>query len=286
MRFSTKVIAVIIVAGAMLGCFLLAVPWLVQENRVRTGHHELDYRIMIHSMVPLENLTLIVPAPSVNGGKDAVPDLVQGLWYIIPTGSQVTPVRKGGAVMTLVRMPRFVPERHDFPVSIPEEHEAYGPGQKGNNTAAGSIGLPLEATRVSPGTAGTSGFAGTPSLAVVTLPVELGTRQEVERAIETRDPHGHEPLLYWGEGLVPVECSLPGTLTTRCYSYESRVFIDHESPGPVSLDIIVTAEGRNEWWELGWAGNSYTDRVIIHVEGDQKGWIPASGVLRTGDGRY
>lgn len=286
MRLSTKVIAVIIVAGAMLGCSLLAVPWLVQENRARTGHHELDYRIMIRSAVPLENLTLIVPAPSVNGGKDAVPDLVQGSWSGIPTGSQVALVREGWVVMTRVTVPRFVPERHEVPVSIPEEYGAYCPAGNGHYTAAGCDGLPPGATRVSPGTSGTSGFAGTPSLDMVTFPVELGTRREVERTIATRDPHGHEPLLYGGQGLVPVECSHPGTVTTRCYAYESRLFVDHGSPGPVSLDIVVTEEGRNEWWELGWSGNSYTDHVSIHLEDDRKGWIAATGVLRTGDGRY
>jgi hypothetical protein len=293
MKLSARVAAALIVAVAIIGCSLLVIPFLVHENRARTGLHELDYHIMVRSSSTLENLTLLVPAPSVNGGEDMAPDLLQGSWYGIPSGTRVSRVREHGGLMTMIMVPRFVPEHQGSPVSIPEEGRASSPAERGPATRGDDDRLPMETAvqsienvPVSIATAGTAEFTRGASLATVVIPVQVGARHMVERTIETRYPFGHEPLLQGSENLVPVECSLPGTVTTRCYTYVSRVSIDHGSPGPVEMDIVVTVSGRNEWWELGWSGNSYTDRVSAHLDGEKTGWIPADGAIRTGDGHY
>lgn len=117
-------------------------------------------------------------------------------------------------------------------------------------------------------------------------PYYTSVTQEVENEIDTRESLENEPGLAPRSNVVQVECDFPHPDRwedrLRCYSYESELYGEYEAS--VSTVISVGLWGENSWWNGGWNGNEYLDRVTGTVTGD--GWATASAGFREGMGNY
>lgn len=109
---------------------------------------------------------------------------------------------------------------------------------------------------------------------------------EAEGEIETREALENEPVLGPRSNLNQVECDFPHpdewADRLRCYSYESELYGEYD--GGVSTLVSVGLWGENSWWNGGWSGNEYLDRVSGTVTGE--GWAVASAGFREGMGNY
>lgn len=109
---------------------------------------------------------------------------------------------------------------------------------------------------------------------------------DVSREIDTREALDTEPGLSSRSSVEQVDCDFPypdrweGRL--RCYRYQSALY--GEYPEEVSTVISVGLSGANSWWQGGWNGNEYSNRVSGSVTG--KGWITASASFLQGSGNY
>ncbi|WP_456329193.1 hypothetical protein [Archaeoglobus sp.] len=68
----------------------------------------------------------------------------------------------------------------------------------------------------------------------------------------------------------------------KCYYYSSVLFFD-SYPG-INAGIYVSLEGRNEWFQMGWTGNEFSDYIFAFTTGE--GWKEVKGSLEAGKGRY
>jgi len=64
------------------------------------------------------------------------------------------------------------------------------------------------------------------------------------------------------------------------------IYVHYSSREGGNLTITISSGGMNQWWELGWSGNSYGEAIEVTVEYRQQGWIQGNGFLSTGSGRY
>lgn len=281
----------LLVTGLLL-LFAVAVPFVLSENRERTGHHVIEYSVRISSDTTLENLTLLIPLPSVNGTSTIGEGLAYGSGYGVPEGWNLSLERLNGSQFLKIADAEFVPERAAYPVPIgedPGENESRLQGKSTIRTiplATTSVIMNTRngsayAVRIGPGVNTTAAACELPIL----RPVEFGVREMVAATINTRDPFGMEPLLEPKEDLRETGCGTPVTKTARCFAYTSPVYIDYRSDGPSDIEISVSVHASNEWWELGWSSNSYTDRIFVSPP-DGKGWVTADGSLLIGNGRY
>ena len=117
-------------------------------------------------------------------------------------------------------------------------------------------------------------------------PYYLSTSVAMDREIDTREALGNEPTLGSHPDIERVDCDFPypdrweGRL--RCYRYESDLFGEYAENPPTLISVGFF--GENSWWNGGWSGNEYFDRVSGTVEGD--GWVSASASFREGSGNY
>lgn len=118
-----------------------------------------------------------------------------------------------------------------------------------------------------------------PSTITVLLPAD--------HSINTRDSLQNEMVLSPKYDLNQVQCDFPypDTRETQlaCFEYETLIYAEYIHGG--ALNIVVTLEGRNTWWILGWSGNSYRDQILARVDGES-GWQPVRGKLVQGEGLY
>lgn len=104
--------------------------------------------------------------------------------------------------------------------------------------------------------------------------------------VETRDPVGTEPVLPAVEGRTEAACPYPTTDEAVCYEFGTTVYLSYEAAADTAVVVVVSAEGRNEWFAGGWTGNGYRDSVSVRVTGPQDGWVTAEGNSVTGNGNY
>lgn len=286
MHIPGRVRAGILILAVLLILVFIAIPWMVNENRIRTGHHVTGYDIRISSDSDLKNLTLFLPVPSADGSySHHGEEIARGLGYNVPAGWNLSVVYAEGSPMLKVSGPGLVPERTGYPVPTHEETGQIGtqlypaPEVKPIPLATMTIIRADEenAVRISPG-----GITRAP----VIRPVTFGIRKTVNQWIDTRNPVGAEQLLYPKGPVSSVSCKSPYSETSRCYTYPSRIYVNYSSNENPDIDVTITLTGINEWWEMGWTTNSYTDRISTSPLRGQQGWITAEGDLRTGNGRY
>jgi len=115
----------------------------------------------------------------------------------------------------------------------------------------------------------------------------------VDHAIDTRTPLGKEPLFmpftvtgtFTGDGGVTEEgYYLAGGATG--FFIEVPFILSYDADDANVLAISTEFEGRNQWWVLGWQGNSYRERLSLDHTGVTDGMYPVRGVLITGEGVY
>jgi hypothetical protein len=104
--------------------------------------------------------------------------------------------------------------------------------------------------------------------------------------VKTREPVGSEPVLPATATRVEAACPIPTTERAVCYTYEAPVYLSYGTAPDTTVDVIVTFEGRNEWFAGGWTGNGYRDSLTVRATGPQEGWVDGEGTLLTGNGRY
>jgi len=295
MNFPARLLAgaIIAIILALLAYLVITVPAILEENREGTGHHVIEYTIRISSDTSLDNLTLLLPLPTVRGSFPLGDDLVNGSGYGVPPGWNLSLESQNGSPFLKITGAQFVPERTPYPVAIDEDDGENISHLRENFT---SRAIPLATTVFDRDTRIGTVYAvrtgegrnatGTVRNLSVLRPVELGVRRTIATAINTRDPFGSEPLLEPKEDIRETGAVTPVTRTARSFAYASPVYLDYRSDKPAKIEISVSVLGSNEWWELGWSSNSYTDRIFASLPDGGRGWVRAEGFLVTGNGRY
>jgi hypothetical protein len=238
---------------------LATLLWLGYSLKNESEFHELHYQVSVFAPSGLENVTFLLPVPSVHNITSLGEALVRGEGYGIPPDWSLSLEYLNDTPMLKIEAGAIIPGYHGYPIPLEE-------GQ-----------TPVQ----TPPPVATACSEETPVL----MPLQFGISQMVERSIDTRDPIGREPLLSSPELVRPVPCrDVPHT--GECYGYPAQVFVRYSSGGPGNITISISSGGMNQWWMGGWTGNSYDDGIDVTLVRDQQGWIQGEGLLSTGDGRY
>ncbi|MDH7510774.1 MAG: hypothetical protein QHH04_07000 [Methanolinea sp.] len=225
-------------------------------NEVASGSevHHFHYTITISSTSTIENVTILLPVPLLDGTPVLAEYLLSNTVSGVPPGWNLSLEAANGTPMLAIRADTMVPEYHGYPIAIE-------PGES-----------PLPPTRAP----GKEYSADTPVL----MPVSLGTIFPVNRTIDTRNPVGKEPLFSpGGEFRLQEEPTLPYA-KGRESEHTVPVSVSFSSGSPGALSISTSIEGTNAAWRGGWISHSYTDTVSVEVT-EPGGWIGARGVLIT-----
>lgn len=111
-----------------------------------------------------------------------------------------------------------------------------------------------------------------------------------DNIIDTRNATDNEPVLFPKYNMILSDIDdepYPSSRTPpKTQRYESFIYADYTTSPDANVEICVTLEGNNEWWVGGWAFNSYRDSICTTVTGEKHGWIPVTGELMEGEGRY
>lgn len=113
---------------------------------------------------------------------------------------------------------------------------------------------------------------------------------DAEQPIETRNPHGNEPLLS------PLELrprhldddAEDGLLDRQNFDASSTAHLEHGGEESADIGVLVTHRGGNEWWSFGWNGNWYETTVLANEapHGPEGEWIELRGSHTEGAGSY
>jgi hypothetical protein len=227
--------------------------------RKESEYHELRYQVDISTESVLENSTLLLPVPFIYNDSPLGEALVMGEGYSIPPDWRLSLEHVNDTPMLKIFAIKIVPEYHGYPIPIE-------PGSTPIRTP------PPTETAYS-------------NVTPVLIPLELGISQRVQRSIDTQNPFNREPLLSSPELLKSIPCQGP-SLPGRCYQYMVPIYVQYSSSGAGNLSISISGGGMNQWWELGWSGNSYNEAIEVTLEDNRQGWIQGEGFLSTGSGRY
>jgi|GEM_PF-444186 len=300
MRTPDYVQTVIVIVSAIIVLSFFAAAWTINDTRVKSARHTIFYDITISSEANLENLTLLLPVPLVNGSPAPGEDFVQDLSKKIPEGWRLSLVNVNSTPMLKIEAPRLVGNCSRYPVPITEgDSQSLALSGSLPVTAAQAIRpIPLETREIvntwnpvmiihPEGTTVFRNGTGCSPDTPVLLPIMLATRVNVDKTIDTRDPVGREPLLFTGRSAQPGACRSPITGSSRCSNYQSPVYIDYAGNKTWYISVSTSVSGFNEWWEVfGWTTNSYTDRISVLLKPGEKGRVMANGMVQTGNGRY
>jgi hypothetical protein len=248
--FVLIVILVVVAAG---------VYFLWDQSCRASERYDYTYEIGLSYNATIENVTLLVPVPELDGTPVLAGALVNGTGYGVPADWNLSIADVNGTHMLAIRAARMVPGYHAYPIPVE-------PG------ASLLSATPQTATEYS---------AGTPVL----MPVNLAVMIPGNRTIDTRDPLGHEPVFN------PEGEFIPADRTTTAYQgaaflHPVPVYIRYTSDRPADIGIHVSIEGVNSMWRGGWLSNVYRDRVVIELNNGVQGWVEGEGTLTTGNGVY
>lgn len=211
-----------------------------------------SYDVDISFTEPLYNVTLLLPYPS-PGFDPLLSDL-----YGLPDGWEARIVTLNETRFLSLTAAEMIPSYHGMPIPIEPGEENLPP------TVPPSDRYSEE----------------TPILS----PENLRIRYDPGRTIQTKHPEGSEPLLPF----TPSEggCAILGMGSEPCTAITSPVYLSYESSPDTSVEIWVRFSGNNEWWSLGWSGNSYSQLSSLQLTGPYDGWNEMQGDMVTGAGRY
>jgi hypothetical protein len=119
--------------------------------------------------------------------------------------------------------------------------------------------------------------------------IEVSVSMAPDYIIDTRNASDNEPVLFPKYNKILSDYDMPypsGRIPPKTQRYESFIYADYTASPDANVEICVTLEGRNEWWKGGWTSNSYRDSICTTVTGEKHGWIPVTGELMEGEGRY
>lgn len=119
-----------------------------------------------------------------------------------------------------------------------------------------------------------------------TRTVSVSVTRTATYPIETRTPVGESPTFFPAATRELTDCRVPYGDETACFDYRAPVYLSYDSAESVRVSGSVSVTGSNEWFAGGWTGNSYSDRVRFAVTGPRDGWIVANGTTEVGRGNY
>jgi hypothetical protein len=243
-------IVVLIVAG---------IGFVFNQSSYQSERHDYFYTIEFSYNTTINNVTLLLPVPELNGTPFFTESILNGTAYDLSTAWNLSIIPLNGTPMLAIRAARMVPEYHGYPVAIE-------PGV--------SI---LPATRVP----GHEYSEDTPVL----VPVTVAVMEHSSSPINTRDPLGHEPLFFPAGTFTPESCETSANVGVLL-SHPVPVYVSYSSDRPVSITLRVSVQGTNAIWRGGWESNTYSDSVAVEITDGMQGWIEGSGDLLTGEGVY
>jgi len=248
--FVLIVILVVVAAG---------VSFLWDRSCRASERHDYTYEIGLSYDTTIENVTLLVPVPELNGTPVLADSLANGTGFGVPADWNLSIEDVNGTPMLAIRAARMVPGYHAYPIPV----------EPGAN--------PLPAT---PQTA-TEYSTGTPAL----MPVNLAVMLPGNRTIDTRDPLGHEPVFFPDGQFTPADRTA-AAYRGDAFLHQVPVYVRYTSDRPAEIGIRVGIEGVNSMWRGGWLSNVYTDRVVIELQNGAQGWVEREALLTTGAGVY
>ena len=117
--------------------------------------------------------------------------------------------------------------------------------------------------------------------------IEVSVSMTPDYIIDTRNATDNEPILFPKYNMILSDYPYPSSgIPPKTQSYESFIYADYTASPDANVEICVTLEGGNEWWKGGWSSNSYRDHICTTVIGEKHGWIPVTGEIIEGEGRY
>jgi len=229
-----------------------------EQGASGSEQHYFHYTFDLSFSTTIENVTMLIPVPELNGTPVLADMVIQGNGSGVPDSWNLSIEEVNGSPMLAIRAERMVPQYHGYPIAIE-------PGQS-----------PLPITLVP----GTEYSIETPIL----QPVHFGTMLSVNRTIDTHDPFAQEPLFARCSTFTPEKdtgVQYRGTWN----SYTVPLYLDYSSDSGTEISIRTTFQGTNSIWRGGWVSNSYQDTITLDPV-TATGWIDASGNLYTGEGVY
>jgi hypothetical protein len=250
-------------------------------NRMEAESYDSVYRyeLTMSTTTPVDNAVLLIPVPAyyneTTGRNETVIDLAMVAFTNLDTENVTVRIDDvGGVPMLNVSTQRIEPlyKNRIEPIAIM-------PGQNESE-------LP-EPTHIYSNRSSEE----TPTL----LPMEMHMyRAGVDHDINTRNPLGTEPLFMPYTVLGSISGDDGGFTEEGYYLPEGVTGSFVEVPFILSYDagddnvlaISTEFEGGNQWWVLGWQGNTYRERLSLEHTGPAEGTYPVRGVLVTGEGVY
>ena len=253
-KWRIAVVILVILAGIMVIAWI-SVQW--EQNTRNSERHDVTYTIMLSVNTTIENVTLYLPVPELNGTPVLAGPFVNRTGYGVPEDWNITIISVEGRPMLSIRAPRMVPGYVGYPIPVE-------PGKTPDRTPV------PPATAFSPETP-------------VLVPVELITMESRPLAIDTGNPAGHEPVFSPRGGYTPVHTNGPvvqGTVS----SYRVPLYISYAAGRPTEISLHTSIEGVNAIWKGGWIFNRYSDTVSLVLENGTRGWVETGGTLVAGEG--
>jgi len=271
------VLALVIMAILVMA-FVVVIGYNMNKMETESYDSVYHYELKLSTTDPIENAVLLIPVPAYYNDTTGRNETVISLSTVSLTNFDtenvsVTIEDVEGVPMMNISAARITPLYKNYiePIAImPGQNESELPEPTHIYSDRYSEETPL------------------------LLPMEMHMYQAgVDHDIDTRMPLGKEALFMpytvidtlTGEGgFIEDIYYVPGGATG--YIVEVPFILSYNADDANVLSISTEFEGRNEWWVLGWQGNSYRERLSIECTGPCSGTYPARGVLVTGDGVY
>ena len=125
----------------------------------------------------------------------------------------------------------------------------------------------------------------TPTMAKRAARYAFELRLKLDREVNTLNPLNGEYILKPKFNLKEVACPedyIKHYRNVKCYNYTTLIFYD--SDPMLNASVVVWLEGRNNWFQMGWTGNEFDDRIFAYLT--SRGWHNVTGKLETGQGVY
>jgi hypothetical protein len=110
---------------------------------------------------------------------------------------------------------------------------------------------------------------------------EVTATMVADHFIDTINASENEPILSQKFNLTT---SQPSAYIQKTLSYDSIIYADYTSSQDATVEVFVTLQGTNEWWQGDSAFNSYHERLGTTFKGEKHGWFSVIGGLTEGEG--
>ncbi|AFK20365.1 hypothetical protein E6P09_13345 [Haloferax mediterranei ATCC 33500] len=224
-----------------------------------------DYSVRISADEQISNVTILVPLPVANNSSP-IGDTVESREYLVPETWTYDVVETQYGPMLRVRADE-IPAEPTYHRAVVENDRLVRweqiPEREYSRNDSDTLRVEHDA-------------------------VDLNADATVNRSIDTRSPEGAEPLFHPRANSQRVPCEWPREDDeTRCYSYDTMLFLQYDGPETTNVSVNVELYGTNSWWVGGWNYNEYSDRIHAYdIPADRQGWVVVDGELQTGAGNY